>query len=186
MKPRVIITNLIFLLLLGSILLPGKKETEPAVILLAVIVAIEVAYLFFYFVKKSVAVSDICGLVYAFLLVWDVCTKHLGIGNPVLVPPPENVMYVFYTHGGMMLEGVFSSMELMIVGFAVSLTAGVDSASLRHVLSHCQGFGPDSVGSLYALYYRDYADLSQRVGDGDYFRSFFPDTDADDSQSTHH
>lgn len=125
MKPRVIITNLIFLLLLGSILLPGKKETEPAVILLAVIVAIEVAYLFFYFVKKSVAVSDICGLVYAFLLVWDVCTKHLGIGNPVLVPPPENVMYVFYTHGGMMLEGVFSSMELLIVGFAVSLTAGV-------------------------------------------------------------
>ena len=82
MKPRVIITNLIFLLLLGSVLLPGKKETEPAVILLAVIAAIEVAYLFFYFVKKSVAVSDICGLVYAFLLVWDVCTKHLGIGNP--------------------------------------------------------------------------------------------------------
>ena len=84
-----------------------------------------VSYFIIHFVRKSRAASDICSIVYTFLLVWDISAKHLDITNVVLMPPPEDVFYVFFTHGGMMLEGIISSMELIIAGFAVSLTAGV-------------------------------------------------------------
>lgn len=125
MRRRFIITNALFLLLLAAVFAPGKKETDPAFVFLAVIAAVEITWLVLHFLKKSVAASDICSLVYAFLFVWEVLTKHLDLTNPVLVPPPENVFYVFCTHGGMMMEGVLSSMELILIGFALSLTAGV-------------------------------------------------------------
>lgn len=72
--------------------------------------------------KYSVSIAII---VYSFLIIWEIASKFVVVLNPVLCPPAENVFNVFYTHGLMMLEGVFSSMELLLVGFAVSLFFGV-------------------------------------------------------------
>ncbi len=124
-KSRFFITNLMFLLVLAAVFLPGKKETDPAGVFLLVLVCIELAYLALSFCKRSEAASDICSLVYMALFLWEILTKHLAFANPVLIPSPENVFYVFYTHGLMMLTGVLSSMELLVIGFSVSLAAGV-------------------------------------------------------------
>lgn len=120
-----ILANILFLLLIVSVLLPGKVETQPSWVLLAVLTGVEAVCLLMHIVRKSVASSDICSIVFAFVLLWEIVTKHLNINNPVLVPPPDNVMYVFYTHGEQMLIGTVSSMELIFIGFAVSLAAGI-------------------------------------------------------------
>lgn len=125
MKKNFIITNIIFLILIAASIMPGQREAEPGWVFLAVIICVHISYFIIYYVKKSKAASDICSIVYGFLLIWDVAAKHLDMTNVVLMPPPEDVFYVFYTHGDMMLDGVISSMELIVVGFAVSLTAGV-------------------------------------------------------------
>ena len=120
-----ILANLLFLLLMVSVLLPGKVETQPSWALLAVLIGMEAVCIGMYVVRKSVASSDICGIIFAFVLLWEIVTQLLNMGNQVLVPPAENVIYVFYTHGEQMLVGTVSSMELIFTGFAVSLAAGI-------------------------------------------------------------
>lgn len=120
-----ILANLLFLLLTASVLIPGKVETKPSWALLAVVAGVELICVLMHGIRKSAAASDICCILFAFLLLWEIVTKHLNMGNPVLVPPPDNVMYVFYTHGQQMLIGTVSSMELILTGFALSLAAGV-------------------------------------------------------------
>lgn len=125
MKKHFIITNIIFVILLATAITSGKREADPAWTMLVVLFAIHISYFLLHFVKKSAAASDICSIVYVFLLIWDILAKHLDLTNVVLLPPPEDVFYVFYTHGKMMIEGVVASMELIIAGFAVSLSAGI-------------------------------------------------------------
>lgn len=119
------LVHFLFVLLLAAVLLPGKVETQPSWTLLTVLVSIEGICILLYVLRNSPASSDICSILFAFVLIWEVVTKHLDLGNPVLVPPPDNVVYVFYTHGAQMLAGTVSSMELILTGFAVSLAAGV-------------------------------------------------------------
>lgn len=125
MKKNFIITNIIFLILIAAAIMPGQRETAPGWTFLTVMACIHIAFVLVHCFKKSKAASDICSIVYGFLFIWDTAAKHLDMTNVVLMPPPEDVFYVFYTHGDMMLDGVISSMELIVVGFAVSLTAGV-------------------------------------------------------------
>lgn len=126
MKKNIIIVNVIFLALIFSVLLSGARETKPPGLFLCVITVVEAAAM--YRVAKGIkpkVATDIAIVVLGFLLVWDVMTKHLDRTNPVLMPAPENVFYVFYSHGPMMLKGVVSSLELLLIGFAVSLVFGV-------------------------------------------------------------
>lgn len=126
MKKNIIVVNVIFLALIFSVLLPGAKEIKPPWLFLCVIMAVEIGAM--YRVTKGIkpkVATDISTIVLGFLLIWDVMTKHLDRTNPVLIPTPENVFYVFFSHGPMMLKGVFSSLELLLTGFTVSLVFGV-------------------------------------------------------------
>lgn len=120
-----ILANILFLLLIASVLVPGQVEVRPSWAILTLLISMEAVCILIHITRKSAASSDICCIVFAFVLIWEIVTKHLNMGNPVLVPPPDNVMYVFYTHGQQMLIGTISSLELIVTGFVVSLAAGV-------------------------------------------------------------
>lgn len=119
-----IIAGILFGMILILTLIQGNVSTEPSWVFISACIMVEVFSLYKY--KKGISYSSsITIIIFVFILTWEVLSKYTNFLNPVLCPPPENVFYVFYTHGLMMLEGVFSSLELLIVGFAVSLFLGV-------------------------------------------------------------
>lgn len=126
MKKSIASVNIIFILLLISILLPGAIEIRSEKVFMTVVFLIEAIFIYKYYKGINIqSIADIVSLIFAALLLWEVLTKHLNLVNPVLLPPPGNVFNVFYTHGGMMINGFFSSMVILIIGFTVSIVFGV-------------------------------------------------------------
>lgn len=119
-----ILANALFIILIVLAFIEGKNPTETPWAFAACCFLVESYLLYKY--KKGLTHSVNIGLIiYGFLILWELTTKYFVLLNPVLCPPPENVFYVFYSHGMMMLEGVISSLELLVVGFAVAFLLGV-------------------------------------------------------------
>jgi NitT/TauT family transport system permease protein len=125
MKKNIILVNILFILLFISILLPGTIEIKSEKVFIMVVLLIKTVFIYKYYKYKAQSTADIVSLIFATLLLWEIVTKHLYLVNPVLLPPPGNVFNVFYTHGRMMIDGFFSSMVILIIGFTVSLIFGV-------------------------------------------------------------
>lgn len=64
-------------------------------------------------------------LIYALLLIWEITASWLHVTNPILLPGPEEVFQVFISHGRLMVRGIFSSMELLFIGFGFAFFIGV-------------------------------------------------------------
>jgi len=120
------IPNLLFVLLLLLIFLPSKNQNASPIPFLVVILLSEAGFIYALFRdsnKKSTV--DIVTIIFALFALWEVCSTKLAIANPILLPPPENVFYVFVSQGKMMWDGLLNSMELMVIGFSLALIAGV-------------------------------------------------------------
>ena len=125
MKPRNIIANLLFALMCGSILSPSREGTAGALVLLASLVAAHIGFLAAMLRDKSAAAADIAVIVYLFLLAWEVTTAKLGLFNPIMFPPPENVFDVFRTHTRLLAVGFVDSMLRLAIGFSSAVAAAV-------------------------------------------------------------
>ena len=120
------IPNLLFILLLLLIFLPSKNQNASPIPFLVVILLSEAGFIYALFRdsnKKSTV--DIVTIIFTLFALWEVCSTKLAIANPILLPPPENVFYVFVSQGKMMWDGLLNSMELMVIGFSLALIAGV-------------------------------------------------------------
>lgn len=126
MKKNIVSANIIFVLLLVSILFPGIIKIKSERIFIMVVFLIEVIFIYKCHKGNNIqSTADIVSLIYMVLLLWEIFAKHLNLVNPVLLPPPGNVFNVFYTHWKMMLDGFFSSMAILAIGFIVSIILGV-------------------------------------------------------------
>lgn len=126
MKRFLTVTNLLFVVLLVTVCIPEKKEVETATAFLVVILMVQGYYIYRLIRKTEVRmVSDIIFVVYSLLLVWELLTTKLGIAHKILVPSPEDVFHVFVTQRKLMVTGLFSSLQLLAIGFAFALTFGV-------------------------------------------------------------
>lgn len=67
----------------------------------------------------------IISLVWALLLAWELSTAVLNVAHPVLVPAPENVFDTFHEQWALLLRNVAWSLELLLLGLAAGMTAGV-------------------------------------------------------------
>jgi NitT/TauT family transport system permease protein len=107
------------------IFIPGKRESESPVILIVVVSAIWLFYIYQatrYKEKKNV--KDITYGVYFIFIIWELATRIYDIVPQVLFPSPENVFNVFYIERELMLSGLFSSLKLLFVGFSLALVLG--------------------------------------------------------------
>ncbi|WP_324824263.1 ABC transporter permease [Sinanaerobacter sp. ZZT-01] len=128
---QVIVTQIILLLLIGVIVFfHDKKTVQPNYAFLIALLLVELTYIYNFFHTKQKkdhlkAVSDRMLLLLFFLFVWEISTTKLNLMHPVLVPAPEDVFYVFAEQYQVLLEGVFYSLELLLVGFLLGLSLGV-------------------------------------------------------------
>ena len=125
MKYVLNIANILFVAALAvTALVPSESEIDSVVPYLVVLVLIEAAFLFAYIRNARRSTLNIVSISYAFLIFWDLMSR-LGFTHPVLVPPPENVFYVFVTDWQDMLTGVVSSLKLLLYGVGLALLLGI-------------------------------------------------------------
>jgi NitT/TauT family transport system permease protein len=125
-----ILAHILFIVLIAMVLHPGQKSVESNTALLVGIGIIELLYIYklWYSLRKEKSLhasSDIIMMVWGFLLIWEIVTTQLNLMHPVLVPTPENVFNVFATQYQTLLEGVASSLKLLMIGFLLGLSLGV-------------------------------------------------------------
>lgn len=116
--------NVLFLITLGILLLPSKRSMDAPWAYVTVLVLIEAAFLLRYGKHRKKILLDIVSVAYVFLGFWDLMSR-LNLTHPVLVPPPENVFYVFVSQRELMIQGIFSSLRLLFFGVGLALFIGV-------------------------------------------------------------
>ena len=116
--------NLLFLITLGILLLPSQRSMDAPWAYVAVLILIEAAFLLRYRKHSKKSLLDIVSVSYAVLGFWDLMSR-LNLTHPVLVPPPENVFYVFVSQRELMIQGIFSSLRLLVLGVSLALLTGV-------------------------------------------------------------
>lgn len=112
--------------LLILVALPARRQTGDYWMFLAVIFLLEGTWIWKCCRKKaSVAMQDILSLIFAVLILWELMTTKLDWAHQVLIPTPEAVFQVFFTQRKLMIKGIFSSLELLLLGMAIGLTLGM-------------------------------------------------------------
>lgn len=129
---RLILVHLLLLVLLYEIMfVPNQRTTvRDYDALLVGIAVIEALFLFaLWYCKRRGTLStgpfDIILTVWLLMIVWELTTSVLNVAHPVLVPCPENVFDTFRKQWSLLLLNVGYSMELLLLGFALGLTAAV-------------------------------------------------------------
>ena len=128
---RLILVHLLLLALLYEIMfVPNQRTTvRDYDALLVGIAVIEALFLFaLWYCKRRGTLStgpfDIILAVWLLMIVWELTTSVLNVAHPVL-PCPENVFDTFRKQWSLLLLNVGYSMELLLLGFALGLTAAV-------------------------------------------------------------
>lgn len=124
---RPVLVHLLFLLLMLSLYMPGLRSEKlaPPFVMTVVCAAVEAAVIrCLRQPSRARAAGDIGAVLFLFLLVWQVYTSRLGLGHPILTPTPEAVFFVFWTQRRLMLQGIVSSLTLLLTGFGISLPLG--------------------------------------------------------------
>ncbi len=117
--------NVLFLILLGVVFfLPARRELDEPWAYVTVLVLSELLFLVQYARKKKKSALDVGTAAFLLLGVWDVLSR-LNLTHPVLVPPPENVFYVFVDQRVLMIESVFSSLRLMVISVGIAMILGI-------------------------------------------------------------
>lgn len=121
---RPVLVHLLFLLLMLSLYMPGLRSEKlaPPFVMTVVCAAMEAAVIrCLRQPSRARAAGDIGAVLFLFLLVWQVYTSRLGLGHPILTPTPEAVFFVFWTQRRLMLQGIVSSLTLLLTGFGIAL-----------------------------------------------------------------
>ena len=127
MKRRYLpLVHVLLAVLVLLVLLPGGTASLPPWMFLGAVALTEGLYLLrFRRSSDGAAPSLLIAIFWTLLLLWETYTTRLGLANIILVPTPEDVFHVFLTHRSLMIRGIFSSLQLLSLGFAIGLTAGV-------------------------------------------------------------
>lgn len=125
LKSLLSIPSILFFLLLILSFQPGKRTYENNVIYLAVAIVIWISYSYQNIrYQEKIHVKDITTGVYLFLILWEASTRVFDLLSSVLFPSPEEVFHVFYTERVLMVTGLFSSLYILLIGFAIALVFG--------------------------------------------------------------
>lgn len=111
--------------LVFTVFLPGQRENRslwPFLILLSAIALFSLAR--WLCRSRAQSISDITALVFAVLLLWELCTSKLNFLNPITVPTPEDVCLALYLQRAAIVRGIGSSLSLLLIGFLLALPAG--------------------------------------------------------------
>lgn len=75
--------------------------------------------------ERRTAIVDVAVVLESFLLLWQLTTSNRALLDPVLFPTPEAVLRLFFRELKDMLHGMFSSLYLLGVAYALSLATAI-------------------------------------------------------------
>lgn len=121
------LAHLLLICLLVTIFLPGAKSIETPWAFFAAVIVIEIIFIINMLRHKGQAGyhADLMILIWLVLLAWEIVVTKLNLLHPVLVPSAENVFNVFATQYKVLLTGVVSSLELLLIGAILGIGFGV-------------------------------------------------------------
>lgn len=135
---RLILPHLLLAVLLFTVVaLPNTRTTTRSYgSFLIAIALMEALFLLFVFRRRRYPCEchcanagtgpfDIICLVWILLIIWELTTSVYNVAHPVLVPSPENVFDTFREQWRVMLLNVAYSMQLLLSGLILGLTAAV-------------------------------------------------------------
>ena len=123
--PSFILANLLFIVLLVAIAIPGKMTPATPVSFYCAAVLIEALYLWRFFInERKPSSSYIVIVAWLFLIMWEICSTDLKLTHPVLIPLPENVFNVFPKLHTELLRNITSSLSLLGAGYFSALILG--------------------------------------------------------------
>lgn len=134
-RTMIAVSHVLLIVLIAIALVPGAKKVPSCLPFLMSIALIELFYLSRVFkheedgagrqTKNVVSASWIVIVVWTLLALWDLMTTKLALMHPVLVPAPEAVFNVFATQWKDLLVHIGASIQLLLMGAATSILAGV-------------------------------------------------------------
>ena len=117
--------NLVFIIdLLLIFFMPTSQDIDAPWAFVVVLILAETLFLVQYGRSGKKSAVDVAFIALLFLGLWE-ALKKLGLMHPVLVPPPENVFNVFVTQRELILQGIGSSLLLLLYGVGIALILGV-------------------------------------------------------------
>ncbi|MBP3505001.1 MAG: ABC transporter permease subunit [Lachnospiraceae bacterium] len=117
--------NLVFIIdLLLIFFMPTSQDIDAPWAFVVVLILAETLFLIQYGRSGKKSAVDVAFIAFLFLGLWE-ALKKLGLMHPVLVPPPENVFNVFVTQRELILQGIGSSLLLLLYGVGIALILGV-------------------------------------------------------------
>lgn len=121
------LAQLVLLALVVVVLLPGRRAGGSVLPFLAALGIIELLNIIKWVRRpeRRRSTGDLLVFIYLALLLWELGTTQLNLLHPVLFPTPEEVFAVFPAQAGVMLGGVFASLQLLLVGVVVGTVLGV-------------------------------------------------------------
>ena len=128
--------HLLFLVLSLIIVQPSLSGTKGYFPFLFVVFASEAILLLF---RKSPVAVNIGIILYCILIFWEIMTAKIGVKNSMLYPAPENVFSVFLGDYQKILQGVFSSLQLLFIAFIIAIVLGVSLGLFVGLSDHLSG-----------------------------------------------
>ena len=131
-KKQLNIANILFVIFLAVQLLPERYSQETYEInIIIFVVAIEVIYLFFSFISKKEknmeTIRDIIGITYFIIIAWQLMTSKSAFLNELLFPAPGIVIEQFIADFPKIIEGIQSSLLIMLQGYALAILTAIPS-----------------------------------------------------------
>lgn len=121
-KIHTVLPHILFALLVILLISPSLESVQSFVPMLVIVIIIEVAIVI---KRKSLVANDIGIIVFGFLSVWEYITSKVGVKNTMLYPSPENVFGIIVKDYEKVIEGVFSSLQLLFIAFGIAIVLGV-------------------------------------------------------------
>ncbi|CAH2213917.1 ABC transporter permease [Tepidibacter aestuarii] len=129
------ITNILFAAIIGlELLLPAKKNSEIFYTkeLIGMIVGIEFLYILNLIFKKDEkkrqSIGDVTAIIYGCIMIWELLTTKLDVLHNLLFPMPGEVVAVFISEIPALLEGLVSSLKLLVIGYILALVTAIPLA----------------------------------------------------------
>ncbi|MDR3238624.1 MAG: ABC transporter permease subunit [Clostridiales bacterium] len=121
------LTNLLFITVLWAAFMESNFKLQPPWAYVVILILFE-AIFNFKIIKKSKPLKnllDLYSIIFAFFLLWDLGSKQFHVLHYTLLPPPQNVFYIFTQDYSVMINGFFQSMCLILVGVVSGMLLGI-------------------------------------------------------------
>jgi NitT/TauT family transport system permease protein len=126
MIKRVInLPNLLFIAAIVVSFVPAYFQLNSPAAYIVVLFLFEVRFVYKIIKNYNKKDLDLYAIIFSFFILWDLSSKVFHVIHYTILPPPENVFYIYTQDYTKMFNGFLHSMYLIIMGVGTGMGFGV-------------------------------------------------------------